>query len=99
MTQASHDLEQASKQSTDELPLDIWRLAASLGPAIGDLDAIEGIGPSVANDILEFFAEKHNREVLKDLKQEIGASASRRRKSATRPWPARRWSSPARSRR
>jgi DNA ligase (NAD+) len=71
MIEASHGLEQATKQSTEELPLDIWRLAASLSPAIGDLDAIEGIGPSVANDIVEFFAEKHNREVLKDLEQEI----------------------------
>jgi DNA ligase (NAD+) len=37
------------------------------GEAYEDLTAIEGIGPSVAADILDFFAEQHNREVLDDL--------------------------------
>ncbi len=32
-----------------------------------DLTNIEDIGPSVAKDLLEFFAEKHNQDVLKDL--------------------------------
>jgi DNA ligase (NAD+) len=71
MIEASQGLKQAMKQSTEDLPLDVWRLAGSLSPAIGDLDAIEGIGPSVANDIVDFFAEPHNREVLKDLEREI----------------------------
>ncbi|QEX21213.1 DNA ligase [Hypericibacter adhaerens] len=71
MIEASQGLEKAAKQSSDELPLDVWQLAASLSPAIRDLDDIEGIGPSVANDIVEFFAEKHNREVLKELEKEI----------------------------
>jgi DNA ligase (NAD+) len=35
--------------------------------AYADLTAIEDIGPSVAEDLLAFFAEKHNREVLDDL--------------------------------
>jgi DNA ligase (NAD+) len=71
MIEASQALKQATKQSTEELPLDVWKFAISLSPAIGDLDAIEGIGPSVANDIVEFFAEPHNRDVVKDLEREI----------------------------
>ena len=39
--------------------------------AYQDLDAIEGIGPSVAADILAFFAEPHNREALAALAREI----------------------------
>jgi DNA ligase (NAD+) len=39
--------------------------------AYQDLDAIEGIGPSVANDIVAFFGEPHNREVLAQLAREI----------------------------
>lgn len=35
--------------------------------AYGDLVNIEGIGPSVADDILAFFAEPHNRNALADL--------------------------------
>jgi DNA ligase (NAD+) len=37
------------------------------GDAYADLLAIEDIGPSVAEDVLSFFSEKHNREVLDDL--------------------------------
>lgn len=35
--------------------------------AYADLTNIEDIGPSVADDLLGFFAEEHNRDVLKDL--------------------------------
>lgn len=35
--------------------------------AYADLTNIEDIGPSVAEDVLAFFAEKHNQDVLKDL--------------------------------
>jgi DNA ligase (NAD+) len=35
--------------------------------AYRELVSIEGIGPSVAEELLGFFAEKHNREVLDDL--------------------------------
>lgn len=35
--------------------------------ARGDLLNIEDVGPSVADDLLGFFAEKHNRDVLDDL--------------------------------
>lgn len=34
-----------------------------------DLVSIEDIGPSVADDLLAFFAEKHNMEVLNDLEK------------------------------
>lgn len=39
--------------------------------ARGDLLNIEDIGPSVADDLLAFFAEPHNREVLDDLQAEL----------------------------
>jgi DNA ligase (NAD+) len=41
------------------------------GPAYHELDNIEGIGPSVATDIVAFFGEKHNLQVLDDLAREI----------------------------
>ncbi|HLI12683.1 MAG TPA: NAD-dependent DNA ligase LigA [Alphaproteobacteria bacterium] len=40
------------------------------GEAYQDLISIEGVGPSVAQDILDFFAERHNREVLDALARE-----------------------------
>lgn len=36
-------------------------------PAYHELDAISGIGPAVAADLLAFFAEAHNRDALADL--------------------------------
>ncbi|MGE3936919.1 MAG: helix-hairpin-helix domain-containing protein, partial [Rhodospirillaceae bacterium] len=49
-----------------------WRAAMEAaqpraGEAWDDLNAIEGIGESVAADILDFFAEPHNQAVLDDL--------------------------------
>ena len=41
------------------------------GEAAHELDAISQIGPSVAADILAFFAEPHNRETLDDLEREV----------------------------
>ena len=50
------------------------RLIAAMGEAqdrdseaYADLTNIEDIGPSVADDLLGFFAEKHNQDVLRDL--------------------------------
>ena len=37
------------------------------GEAYADLIAIDGIGPSVATDLVAFFAEEHNKTVLTDL--------------------------------
>ena len=39
--------------------------------AYGDLVNIDGIGPAVAEDILAFFAEAHNVEVLDDLVDQV----------------------------
>ncbi|MFO0996513.1 MAG: NAD-dependent DNA ligase LigA [Alphaproteobacteria bacterium] len=39
--------------------------------AYAELDAIDGIGPSVAADILAFFAERHNQTVLDALAGEV----------------------------
>ncbi|MEZ5648515.1 MAG: NAD-dependent DNA ligase LigA [Alphaproteobacteria bacterium] len=39
--------------------------------AYRELTAIDQIGPSVATDLVAFFAEPHNREILDDLGQEI----------------------------
>ncbi|MBX6323111.1 MAG: NAD-dependent DNA ligase LigA [Rhodospirillaceae bacterium] len=41
------------------------------GAAARDLDNIAGIGPSMAADIIAFFAEPHNRAVLDDLAREV----------------------------
>jgi DNA ligase (NAD+) len=52
--------------------LDAWRTGMQAAAA-GDADAragletIDGIGPAVAEALLEFFKEAHNREVLDDL--------------------------------
>jgi DNA ligase (NAD+) len=53
-----------------------WRSAmeaAAAGDteARAELDNIDGVGPKVAEAILEFFAEAHNRSVLDDLAAEI----------------------------
>ncbi len=52
--------------------LDDWRDAMGAAEnreseAYAELTGIDGIGPSVAEDILEFFGEAHNRAVLDDL--------------------------------
>ena len=52
--------------------LDEWRAAMDEAKdrdseAYAELTAIDGIGPSMANDILGFFAEPHNREILDKL--------------------------------
>ena len=47
-------------------------IAAMEGPdAVEELDAIEGIGPTVAEAIHDFFDEKHNRDALKRLLKEV----------------------------
>jgi DNA ligase (NAD+) len=45
------------------------------GEAYDDLIGIEGIGPVVAADILDFFAEEHNRAVLDDLESLLDIEA------------------------
>jgi len=46
-------------------------LAAVQAAGVEELDAIEGIGPSMAADIAAFFAEPHNLEALDDLGREL----------------------------
>ncbi|MEZ5828309.1 MAG: NAD-dependent DNA ligase LigA [Hyphomicrobiales bacterium] len=41
------------------------------GEAFAELDNIEGIGPTVAAAIADFFAEPHNVEVVQDLLKEV----------------------------
>jgi DNA ligase (NAD+) len=50
-----------------EAAMDAALAAGRTGEAVDDLMSIEGIGPSVAEDVLDFFAEAHNREVLRNL--------------------------------
>jgi DNA ligase (NAD+) len=45
------------------------------GDAYDELIGIEGIGASMAADILDFFAEPHNREVLDDLAATLSIAA------------------------
>lgn len=45
------------------------------GEAFNELMDIEDIGPSVAADIIDFFAEKHNQDVIKDLQSELDIKA------------------------
>ena len=66
------------------------------------LNDIHGIGEDMAADIVGFFAETHNREVLDDLAQracDIADYEAPQRRRAPRRSPARPSSSPARSRR
>jgi len=54
-------------------------------PAYHELDNIEGIGPSVATDIIAFFGESHNLEVLDDLTAEISVQDFVQPKTADSP--------------
>ena len=83
--------------------LEGWReamVAAAEGDAQAreELDAINGIGPAVAEALVEFFKEAHNREVLDDLAALVEVEEpAHRRWPRPRRLPARRWCSPAAS--
>ena len=56
--------------------LSVWRAsmvaAADNGSeAFSDLTNIDGIGPSVATDLIEFFHEEHNRVVVAELEEQL----------------------------
>jgi DNA ligase (NAD+) len=51
--------------------LDAFVEAMESDRAIADLDAIEGVGETVAEAIKDFFDEAHNRAVLKHLAKEV----------------------------
>ena len=46
--------------------------------AKADLDGIEGIGPVVADSIVAFFREVHNRKIVRDLLKEVTVGAARK---------------------
>ncbi|WP_160000144.1 NAD-dependent DNA ligase LigA [Roseomonas sp. 18066] len=53
-----------------------WREKMLAATTIGseareELGSIQGIGPAIATELADFFAEKHNREALDDLAQQV----------------------------
>jgi len=56
---------------TFEALRDVAGRAAADGAALNDLICIEGIGPVVAQALVDFFAEPHNRAVVDDLLGEV----------------------------
>ncbi len=54
-------------ETLDALRRDMAAARDEASPEYAELIGIEGMGPDVAADILGFFAEAHNREVLDDL--------------------------------
>jgi DNA ligase (NAD+) len=58
------------------LSLAVWRQAMTAAQVVGSeerqaLGEINGIGPSMAEDLTAFFAEDHNLQVLDDLQREL----------------------------
>ena len=48
------------------------RAATTVGSeAREELGSIQGIGPAIATELAEFFAERHNRDALADLRREV----------------------------
>ncbi len=59
--------------------LEHWRtamVAAKIdgSEAFDDLVNIDGIGPAMAQDLIDFFDEQHNRQVLDDLQSELAVA-------------------------
>jgi DNA ligase (NAD+) len=53
-----------------------WRAKMLAATTIGseareELGSIQGIGPAIAQELADFFAEPHNRDALDDLRQEV----------------------------
>ena len=57
--------------SLENLLAQIKKCGDREGEAFQALLGIEDIGPAVAEDIVNFFAEAHNQRVIKDLQQEL----------------------------
>ncbi len=55
------------------------------GPEYGELVAIDGVGPAVAADVVGFFREDHNREILDDLAGEVSVTDFRAPSTAGSP--------------
>jgi DNA ligase (NAD+) len=60
---------------TVEHVADVATRAATDEEARAELIAVEGIGPVVAEALVDFFAEEHNREAWTDLLSEVGPAA------------------------
>ncbi|MBI1214476.1 MAG: NAD-dependent DNA ligase LigA [Alphaproteobacteria bacterium] len=58
-------------ESLDNLKTQMAAAADHAGAAYLDLTSIEDIGPAVAEDLVGFFAEAHNKDVLRDLQAEL----------------------------
>ncbi len=61
--------------------LEHWRERMVAAAIIGseareELGAIQGIGPAIAEELVEFFAEPHNLEALDDLAREVTPQAA-----------------------
>jgi DNA ligase (NAD+) len=67
--------------------------------AYRDLDNIEGIGETVVDALIDFFAEPHNVRAVDDLLAEVTVEPFARARLPPRPSPTRPWCSPARWRR
>ena len=65
--------------------------------AFEDLTAIDGIGPSMAKDLIDFFAEPHNLTVFDALTERVDVIDFEAPRRPNRWSPERRWCSPARS--
>jgi DNA ligase (NAD+) len=70
--------------------LEAWRQAMIVAAdpaaeAYRELDAIEGVGPSVAADLVAFFAEPHNRAVLDDLARDVQVEDFAAQRSSASP--------------
>ena len=53
--------------------------------ARGDLLNIQDVGPSVVDDLLGFFAEKHNRKILDELEAELNIQPYERPRTVNSP--------------
>ncbi len=58
------------------LSLEVWREAMTKAADpesedYADLTSIDGIGPAMAADIVGFFAEEHNREIIEDMAAQL----------------------------
>lgn len=53
--------------------------------AYADIMNIEDVGPSVAGDLIGFFAEKHNRDILDELQKELTILPYERPKAVNSP--------------
>ncbi|MBL8703650.1 MAG: NAD-dependent DNA ligase LigA [Rhodospirillales bacterium] len=61
------------------------RAAAGDADALAELDNIEGIGPSMAEDLIGFFGEPHNLKALDDLGAEVEVEAFAQPAAANSP--------------